>query len=333
MRVFPILLLLVFFTIQQAHAEWSNTIPIDQVYTPMDLNEDIEAFSDKYPHLLQTEVIGHSSYNQPIWAIKLGKGENHILIHASHHGREWITSMIVMKMIEEYAEAYKKGKSYQEIPTALLDKVSIWFVPMVNPDGVEIQQNGLSQSLSIDPHDLLLMNGGSVDYARWKANGKGIDLNRQYPAGWGELAGSSPFPFYQLYKGTEPLIAPEVKALEQFTRKINPEIAVAYHSSGRVVYWYYQTNIGHVMRDWRIANHVAETTGYKLDKPVKTATGGGFTDWFIQTFERPGLTIEVGYEVNETNPPLSVLKEEWQRNRTVGLLLIKEALNLIKTTE
>jgi g-D-glutamyl-meso-diaminopimelate peptidase len=328
LRFFPIFLIFVFISSQQVSAQLKSIIEVDKVYTPSKLTENVDLLAKKYPKLLKIEVIGYSSYDQPIYAIKVGKGDQNILIHAAHHGREWITSMLVMKMVEEYAEAYKQGETYQGYDTSLLDQVSIWFVPMLNPDGVEIQQNGLSQSLAINSDELLFMNGGSIDFSRWKANGKGIDLNRQYPAGWESLTGSAPIPFYQLYKGGRPLIAPEVKALEEFTRKNNPEIAVAYHSSGRVIYWYYKTKMDHIMRDWNVANKIADITGYKIDTPIETAMGGGFTDWFIQAFERPAVTIEVGYEVNETNPPLTVFEEEWKRNRAVGLLLVKEAIKI-----
>lgn len=327
MRIFTFFILLFLLTSCRVHAD----VKVDQVFTPNVLQTNIENLAKHYPELVETKIIGFSSYQQPIWAIKLGKGEQPILVHGAHHGREWITSMIVMKMAEEYAEAYTKEKDFQGYDLSILDEVAIWFVPMVNPDGVMIQQEGLSQTLTSDVAQLLFMNGGSVDFSRWKANGKGIDLNRQYPAGWDELNGSAPFPFYQLYKGKGPISAPEVVALEQFTKEINPLLAVAYHSSGRVVYWYYKTKFEHIMRDWKLAKKIADVTGYQLDKPIETATGGGYTDWFIQTFERPAFTIEVSYEVNETSPPLSVFQKEWERNRTVGLLLANEAKKLNNT--
>jgi g-D-glutamyl-meso-diaminopimelate peptidase len=318
-----------FFFVQVANANgYQDVVQTNDIYTYTDLKEDIKELERRFPETIETRVIGHSSYNNPLWAVKVGNGEQAVLINSSHHGREWITSMLVMKMIEDYARAHKMQEHYEGYSMSILDKVSIWFVPMVNPDGVMIQQNGLLQM--DDNRDLLFLNGGSIDFSRWKANGNGIDLNRQYPAGWDDLNGDAPFPFYQLYKGESPLSAPEVKALEQFTREIDPTISVSYHSSGRVVYWYYKTKIENVMRDWNIAKHVAELTGYKLDTPVQTAVGGGYTDWFIHTFQRPALTVEVGYEVNETNPPLSVFPEEWKRNRAVGLLIAKEALKMGK---
>ena len=64
---------------------------------------------------------------------------------------------------------------------------------------------------------------------------------------------------------------------------------------------------------------------YKLSKPETDAGGGGFTDWFISTYHRPAMTVEISYLVGETNPPLSIFQKEWKRNRYVGIKLAKEA--------
>nr|WP_239454114.1 M14 family zinc carboxypeptidase [Bacillus suaedaesalsae] len=323
-------MLLVFVFQSHTYAKEQKTIvQTNEVYTFDDLTEDLFHLQKTYRDSLEVKLIGHSTFHKPIYAVKVGNGEQSIFINASHHGREWMTSMLVMKMIEDYARFHKNHTSYEGYSTSILDNVSIWFVPMVNPDGVEIQQTGLFQKAHKEKlQQLLIMNGGAIDFSRWKANGTGIDLNRQYGAGWEELEDSAPYPFYQLYKGNQPFIAPEVHALVKFTEEIQPLIAVSYHTSGRVLYWYFQTEKPHIKRDKTIAKQISTITGYKLDKPVHTAIGGGYTDWFIQTYKRPAMTIEISYEVNETNPPLSVFQEEWERNRKVGLHLAKEALQL-----
>lgn len=252
-----------------------------EVYTFKAMEEDILLLKREYPGLIKVKSIGKTSSGRDIWAIKLGNGEKSILMNAAHHGREWITSMVVMKMIEEYAMSHKLNKRYEGYNVSVLDDISIWFIPMVNPDGVTIQQGGF---FSIPPEqqwNMLLMNGGSIDFSRWKANGEGIDLNRQYPAGWNEIEGDAPFPFYQRYKGEHPSQAGEVKALMDFTLEVEPIIALSYHSSGREIFWYYQTPIEHVTRDWGIAKSISQLTHYKLAKPVHTATGAGYTDRFI----------------------------------------------------
>ena len=62
--------------------------------------------------------------------------------------------------------------------------------------------------------------------------------------------------------------------------------------------------------------------------PENHAIGSGFTDWFITEFERPAMTIELSYLVDETEPPLSVFPEEWQRNQFVGIMLVNEAIKI-----
>ena len=39
---------------------------------------------------------------------------------------------------------------------------------------------------------------------------------------------------------------------------------------------------------------MSTSSGYALDTPVGIAEGGGFKDWFICEFNRPGFTVEIG---------------------------------------
>ncbi|MFD1738995.1 M14 family metallocarboxypeptidase [Bacillus salitolerans] len=329
-RIMIILLVFLLVPLKVYSDNHRAIVTTHHMYSFDSLMQDVKELKEMYPELISVKKIGQTNFRKPIIAVKVGKGEKSILIHAAHHGREWITSMIVMKMIEEYAEAHKNNVTFEGYDTSILDRVSIWFVPMVNPDGVTIQQEGFMARVPKSRWELFLMNGGSTDFSRWKANGNGVDLNRQYPAGWEDIAGDAPYPFYQLYKGEKPISSPEVIAMTRFTKEINPLIALAYHSSGRVLYWYYNTKEENINRDKAIAMKISEVTGYELSDPVQTAVGGGFTDWFIQRFKRPAITVEVGYPVNETSPPLTVFPSEWRRNKTVGLMTAYEAEKISK---
>jgi g-D-glutamyl-meso-diaminopimelate peptidase len=169
------------------------------------------------------------------------------------------------------------------------------------------------------------MNKGRKGFFRWKANGLGVDLNRQYPAGWEQITGNERYASYSHYKGKKPLEAKETKALFTFSEQIQPLIAASYHTSGQMIYWYYFNEIEYLQRDYQLIEQVANKTGYEISYPPENAIGGGYTDWFIQTFKRPALTIELSFPVYETSPPLSVLDEEWQRNKEVGLIMAKYA--------
>lgn len=47
-----------------------------------------------------------------------------------------------------------------------------------------------------------------------------------------------------------------------------------------------------------MAEIMATSSGYALDTPVGIADGGGFKDWFISEFGRPGFTVELGQGKN-----------------------------------
>lgn len=304
----------------------------NEMYTYERLLSDIGKLTDKYGDILTVREIGQSHFRKKIPAVKLGTGDENILFIGSHHGREWITTNLLMKMLENYADAYQKGTKIGKYHSRIFHEVSIWFVPMLNPDGVTVQQGLFSEIPKRHHKKIVMMNEGCLQFTRWKANGVGIDLNRQYPTGWNELNKEPTSPHYQFYRGKKPLMAREVKHIVSFTHKIKPRIAVAYHSSGREIYWEYK-NGKNKDRDWKIAHKIALLTNYELTWPDENAIGGGYTDWFIQTFKQPAFTLELSHYVGETNPPLSIFEEEWIRNKLVGVMLAHEAKQLFKEHE
>ncbi|WP_237389710.1 M14 family zinc carboxypeptidase [Bacillus sp. USDA818B3_A] len=311
------------FTIISTGIE-AKVIKSNKPYSYQSLEQDIKKLNQKYKQHIEVKSIGKTHFGKEIWAIKLGEGEKNITLIGSHHGREWLTSMLLMNMLETYAEACQNGNRVGFRSTDILNEVSIWFIPMLNPDGVEIQQNNLESFPIEHKQRLIQMNEGARSFKRWKANGLGVDLNRQYPAGWERLNPEPSKPSYAFYRGIKPLESKEVIALTQFIDEINPSIAVAYHTAGREIFWNYK-NGKHLKRDYRVAKKVSRATGYKLAEPDPDAVGGGFTDWFITTYHKPAMTIEISYLVGETNPPLSVFRKEWKRNKSVGLLLCRLA--------
>lgn len=264
-------------------------------YGYAEMMEDIGLLKTRYP-FLEVQTIGYSVLGKSIPAIKLGGGPKKVQYNGSFHANEWITTLALMKFIEDYAKAYSSGATLRgRSIKPLYEQTTLWIIPMVNPDGVELVQEGVTPRNPFY-NQLLAWNEGSFDFSRWKANIRGVDLNDQFPANWEEEKArrerEGPGP--RDYPGTEPLTEPEAKAVAAFTRNNNFDRVIAFHTQGQEIYYNYRDL--EPPESVTIAERFAKVSGYR---PVKlTGSDAGFKDWFIQTYRRPGFTIEAGIGVN-----------------------------------
>jgi murein tripeptide amidase MpaA len=202
-----------------------------------------------------------------------------------------------------------------------LDQTSIWFVPMVNPDGVTLVQKGYKSAKN--PAEVMSINGFSTDFSSWKANIRGVDLNRQYPADWENVLHNTGKPSPKNYKGTAPLTEPEAKAMANFVHRHNFKAAANYHSSGEILYWYFNQTT-HYSRDYALARKIGQITGYSLVDAVYKPSAA-FQDWFIYQTGYPGFTVEISPYVVEGEVPLHYFDRIWSQNKTIGLVIADES--------
>ncbi|MDC3411831.1 M14 family metallocarboxypeptidase [Terrihalobacillus insolitus] len=301
-----------------------NIVNPNQVYTYEQMEKDISELEETYPELITTKIIGQSVDGRNLYAIKVGKGNTEIFFNGAHHAREWLTTNLLMEMIDSYSQSYVMDETIEGYdPRYILNNASIWFVPMVNPDGVSLVQKGAYSAQS--PQQVISMNGGSTDFSAWKANIRGVDLNRQYPAGWSTIQNNTGRPSPQNFKGLLPLSEPESKAMYDFTLAHDFKTAVAYHSSGEILYWDYKTSGALQQTSKKIAEMINQKTGYRLIFPGSNPSGGGYTDWFLYGMQKPGFTPEISPAVGPRPVPLSSFGSIWGENKSVGLMLGLEA--------
>lgn len=315
------------------HINDAGIVNPHKTYTYNNMASDIKKLQQAYPGLITYKVVGKSEYGRNIYAVSLGKGKATAFINGSHHAREWLTTNLNMYMIEQYAKAYEKNSSIKGYNARnILNETTLWFIPMVNPDGVTLQQFGLQAFPKSTHKALIKMNNGSKNFKRWKANAKGVDLNRQYNAGWKTIKNNPGKPYYQNYKGKKPHTAAETKAVLKLVNEIEPQMAVSYHSSGRIIFWNYDQPMANYLRDHVYAKRISKLTGYSLVYYPRgyVPSGGGFTDWFIHTKKRPAFTPEISRYVGPTNPPVSAFPTIWKENQAVGLYVAQESAKLYK---
>lgn len=286
----------------------------------------LKAFALMYPESVKLQKIGQSVDGRALYAFQLGKGKKEIYIDAATHAREHMTTNVVMEMIDTYTKSYVRGTTlYGYDVKKVLDRTSIWFVPMVNPDGVMLVQQGLKSVSKPYQAAVLAANNGSTNFARYKANIRGVDINRNYNVDWQQYRSPSK-PSYQFYKGKTPVSEPETAALVKFVKQHQFKTYLAYHSSGQVLYWRYKQTAKQEAIDRKVMNLVRQATGYTpiYDSGIANGSGAG-QDWFVAKMKQPGITVEIAPAVGQKPVPHAYWPSVWQKNKAVGLLTANEA--------
>jgi len=299
---------------------------IDVVFTDVDytyeiMERNIRGLKARYP-FLETGSIGQSVMGKRLYYVRLGRGANQVSYNASHHANEWINSPLLMKFVENFSKAYSVGGSIRGYNIVnIWNRSSIYIIPMVNPDGVDLV---LQWPYYTDPaytQAAKLNTTGLPLPSVWKANIRGTDLNLNYPADWDkehqlEIEQGITGPAPQNYGGPHPLSEPETVAMTGFTRQHSFRLVIAYHTQGEVIYYQYE-NLA-PPESLTIARLFARVSGYSISLNPGEASYAGYKDWFIQEFRRPGFTIETGVGVNPL--PISQFPTIYNQNEEILLL-------------
>lgn len=292
-------------------------------YNYSKLREDIKKLKGKYP-FLQVETIGESVQKRQIQSIRIGTGSNEVMYSASIHANEYITTTVLMQFIEDFCEAYIKDMDiFEHNPKMIFNSSSIYIVPMLNPDGVDLVTGNVKENTDDYNHYKEIADQfSSIPFpSGWKANYNGVDLNLQFPARWNEakeikFAQGFNKPAPRDFVGFGPLTEPEALAIYNFTLMHNFRLILAYHTQGEVIFWKYSDFMPQDSEE--VGKIFSKVSGYTLSTTPYESANAGLKDWFIQQYNRPGYTIEAGLG---TNPlPMSQFDKIYSDN--IGILVL-----------
>lgn len=300
-------------------------MPIVQTDVPMTAQRCIDTILEitrTYP-FCRSEELTTTAFGRPIRTLVIGNGPRKVIYSAAHHANEWITTPVLLKFAEELAEAIQNGGDiFGTNARELAEKATIYMVPMVDPDGVDLVTGAIEPgTLPYESARALADRYPSIPFPDgWKANLLGVDLNLNYPAGWlqaREIKFTQGYtrPGPRDFVGRAPLDQRETRALAEYTRFLDPELVLAYHSQGQVIYW--QFGDEEVPGARALGERFATLSGYELADTPYESSFAGYKDWFIQEFRRPGYTIEVGMGDNPL--PLSQFDKIYRDN--LGILV------------
>ncbi|WP_026583371.1 M14 family metallopeptidase [Bacillus sp. J33] len=276
------------------------------------LTADLSTLAAIYP-FIKINTIGNSVLGKPIQEIRLGKGNKKVHINASFHANEWITTPILMALLNSFLLSLTNVRPIRGLSTMpLYNSVDLSIVPMVNPDGVDLVLNGPPPEAR---EQVIEINRGSTDFSGWKANIRGVDLNNQFPAKWEfeKERSEQNAPAPRDYLGEAPLTEPEAIAMADLARNNQFDRMLAFHTQGSEFYWGYEGM--EPPESQVIAAEFERVSGYRAVQYIDSFAG--YKDWFIQEFRKPGFTIELGRGIN----PLPISQYDEIYEEVLGIFL------------
>ena len=269
-----------------------------QAYSYGEMMEDIGQLCGKYPGILTRGSVGQSSYGRDIPVVIIGNPEagKKVLVQATIHAREYMCTQFAMDTIEyicdNYYSANVNGIGYSE----LFSNVCFHVVPMVNPDGVEIALRGCDGANNEDTRNWIRsQEAAGYKMTKIKSNANGVDLNRNFPIGFGMGKKKSEGPCFEYYCGEAPLNQSESSALASYSSG-GFYAYTNYHSSGNIIYYGTPINTAeNASRSQALASVLHGYNAYRLIYDNESGTGyGSFGDYVQAEFDRPSATVEIG---------------------------------------
>jgi beta-lactamase class A len=115
----------------ELHRRFRNPAIGERRFTPAELVRALEPYTGR---MIRRETIGRSAAGLPLYAYRFGNGSVRVLIWSQMHGNESIATMALTDLARYLHES--NASRVQEWASRL----SIAFVPMLNPDGAERAQ-------------------------------------------------------------------------------------------------------------------------------------------------------------------------------------------------
>ncbi|MBN1389103.1 MAG: hypothetical protein JXA22_00515 [Candidatus Thermoplasmatota archaeon] len=147
--------------------------------------------------------MGKTHEGRDLWCLKLSDNpgleddggvtvEENVLLVGAHHGNEWISYEVPLYVLSFLVNNYGGGGVNGSISTYIVDNREVYFIPMVNPDGVqyshEVDRNWRKNR---EPNYLIEFGPGGLLSPDVVPLSYGVDINRNYGWAWHESGGSN----------------------------------------------------------------------------------------------------------------------------------------------
>lgn len=294
---------------------------LNKILTYREIMERIKELHLKYANFLDYQTIGVSHDGRKIPMLKIGYGEKCLICSGGVHGRESINPTILLEILESYCRYYQEeqviGREYDVCH--FLDACSICMIPVLNPDGHVIAMEGFEEIKDARLREKIINQ--NIPYKEWKFNGRGIDINRNFPSVSFNSQASS------RWAGSEN----ETKALINVFNEMNSIAYIDFHSRGEVIYYYRDAmSYSYNQKSRSLALSLQKITGYDLggegEEFFDVLSGGNTVNFYSEKFKKPAITIETLPDEAEFPVSDRYLKDTYWEVYAVLLEVIKRQL-------
>lgn len=217
---------------------------------PQDYTSDMKTLAEGSPTLVRKVTLPRASLEgRPIEGIEIATdvartddGRPVYLQMGAHHAREWPSAEFPMEFAVDLVKRYQQGDARAR---ALLDRVRVIVVPVVNVDGFAVSR-GAGEPTAVDDNSNATIGLAATDAQAYKRKNcrptlgdaatpcalrtsSGVDLNRNYGAYWGG-SGSSATTSNQGYRGPSPYSEPESEAVHRFSSSLQVVTFITNHT-------------------------------------------------------------------------------------------------------
>lgn len=155
----------------------------DFIFSSSVIYENLNSLRQLYP-FFETGSTGRSVLGKDIPYVRIGRGQKEVFYSASIHANEWITSIILLEFLYEYCDAIQNNSTIWNFSARrLFESCSLYIMPLVNPDGVDLVTGAIAPSSNIYKQAQEIANNfPTIPFVDgWKANIRGVDLENLQP--------------------------------------------------------------------------------------------------------------------------------------------------------
>ncbi len=332
------LIIIMFFMITGVYAQ-SPIVGIEEGYDYLsrDIYQKALDLEAAYPEIIEVVEFGRSFDNKPLFALRMTRNvadymgseeanteRTHYYIDGGNHSRETVNPPIVLRMVEDYARDYYNNGYIKEFNLQqILNDSVLHFIPLPNPDGFDLVKQGLA-SVETTKGLNAIKSVGDTNYTNYKANLRGVDLNRNFPSvhfnlekkQWEDIWGKYPSwldrsePGGEFYSGPYPASEVETVAIMDYLIRYDFRQYLTFHSRGNLTYWHkYFYTAPYNNQTRKFAEIINSVNGFTVAGLSSGRGSGYFSDYTAGMTYKPTVTVET----TASGSVLPTIRSKYQR--------------------